>query len=165
MTGEAGVGVNCGGMAGAAGGVSVVHATATLVADRRMRASVRCPPVACVVAGDAIRSERAFMVGRVGMAGYARGRRALVNAIDMTFGADCGNVRASQREDRFAVIESGGLPGGGGMAGGTARSIFAAVFIVLRMAGIAILGRASIHAIDVAGGTGRARMFAGQREG
>ena len=63
--------------------------------------------------------------------------------------------------EREGVIESSGSPGCGGVTGRAIRAVFAAVTIIVGMAGIAVCRRALKDIVDMALGTSCAGMLSG----
>jgi len=74
-------------------------------------------------------------------------------------------MSTGQREDSQVMVEGGWLPGSGRMTGATTGAIFAAMMIVLCMAGITILRGAFQDTVFMAARTIHAEMCAGQLEG
>ncbi len=71
---------------------------------------------------------------------------------------------AGQREARDGMVEGGGFPAAGGMAGITVRTELAAVLVILLMAGIAIGRRTLKDVVDVTAQASRADVLADQFE-
>ena len=73
-------------------------------------------------------------------------------------------MRASQWEFSQVVVEGGGFPGAGAMAGTAIGPELTAVVVILGMTGAARCGGALKYAVDVTGRTSRGNMGAGQFE-
>lgn len=78
----------------------------------------------------------------------------------MTGGAIDGSVLAGQLESRVGMIERGGLPAVGRVAGRAVRAELSIVRVILDVAGGAILRRALELSVDMAALTGNCGVFA-----
>jgi len=121
-------------------------------------------PTAGVVTGPTVRAELAAVSVPRGVTGITIHRCALVNAVDMA-GLTCYRcMLAGQLECCQVMVEAGGFPGAGAMTGSATRAELAAVSVLRRMTGIAVLRCALVNAVDMTGLTWDGRMLAGQLE-
>lgn len=86
-----------------------------------------------------------------GMTGIAILRCTFVDTVPVTCLTGCSGMRTCQWEGRVIVIECHLLPAARGMAGGTDRSKLPLVYISGGMTREAILRRALIHVVHMAG--------------
>lgn len=152
MTGKTSVGGHRGRMAGAAGGTTVINTAPLFIHGRlRMRQTEQGrTPHRGVVTGFATCAKHARVENGVGMTRDTSTGCARELGIDVALLAIDLLMRARQRKITARVIEGRVLPIGGRVAGGAVRAKFSVVFIVLRVAGIAIRGRPLIDIVFVA---------------
>lgn len=164
VAGRAGGSVQIHGMTVAAGRAAVVDTAAALVRDARVRTVIRSIPVACAVAGGAVRPEHPGVEIGIGVTGNTGGRHPRKLIIDMASFARQAGVGAGQREVAQAMIERGILPIERIMTTPTIRPVLAIVFVVPAVARITIRWCASVLPIDVALVTGCFSVLAFQLE-
>jgi hypothetical protein len=99
------------------------------------------------------------------MAGVTIGGSALVDAADMAGGAGHTGMCTGQLEGRQVMVEGGGSPGGGGMAGGAVGAELPLVVVVRGVTGVTVGGGALVDVANMAGGTGHTDMRPSQLKG
>jgi len=122
-------------------------------------------PFGRLVTLSAVRSQLSLMVVLRSVAGVTILGCAFIDAIDMALLAGDSRMRPGQWEGGTAVIVEYIQPLGRLMALSTVRPELSLVIILCRVAGITILGRTFIDAIDMALLAGDSGMRPGQREG
>ena len=99
------------------------------------------------------------------MAGDTGRRCALEDIIDMALRTSHANMHTGQLKGRAVMVKRSRFPGRGGMAASAALAHGTIMLVVAPMAGVTI-GRCTLeNIIDMAPGTGRADVRAGQLEG
>jgi len=121
-------------------------------------------PIACIMAGSAIRAKAAIVMVVLFMAGIAILRCALEDTIYMALRAGDIDMPACQLESREVVVECDVLPAVCIMTSAAVRAKTSVVLIVLFMAGIAILRRTLEDVVHVTLGTGHIQVPACQLE-
>jgi hypothetical protein len=96
-------------------------------------------PIGWLMTGSAVSSKLAFMVVILFMAGIAIGRRAFVYVVDVTLFAFNFLMFAFEFEICKVVIELGGFPGSGGMAGCAVCAEATLMWFIFFMARITVL--------------------------
>ena len=167
VAGQARRAVQCLGMTILAGCAAVINASAAIIVitDIRMGTSISRRPVFHGMAGCAVESEQAGMIGRVAMTACAGCRDLDKPAAFVTALALHAGMPTYQGEVAAAVVEIRILPIGGVMTGSTICAIPAIVLILLPVTVITVHRRAFILPVDVARLAVRFRMFPFQFEG
>ncbi len=123
-------------------------------------------PCGCSVAGNTVYAELTEMLNWLGMAGNAGRLRADKYIVEVAIFAIDGNVRSREREIAQVVIEGYSVPIFRSMTGFTLSSELSLMFIILIMAGVAILRcRLQIYnaaSIEMAAGAGGFYVAANQ---
>lgn len=111
--------------------------------QRKGMVAIECrgSPSVYGVTGGAVGTELTSMFSRLGVAGFASGRRAFEYTILVAIFAAHLGVRSSQREFGAGMVEGGTLPTVWDMAACTVSAELAVVFVILFVAGITILRR------------------------
>ena len=96
-------------------------------------------PCSCGVAGNTVYAELTEVFNRLGMTGNTGRLRADKGIVEMTIFAIDGNMRSRKREIAQAMVKGYGFPIVWRMAGFALGSELSLMFILLVMAGVAIL--------------------------
>ena len=122
-------------------------------------------PFGRLVTLSAVRPQLPLVVILRRVAGITILGRTFIDAIDMALLAGDGGVRPGQREGGLAVIVGNLAPLGRLVTLSAVRSQLSLMVVLRRVAGVTILGRTFIDAVDMALLAGDSRMRPGQWEG
>ena len=107
-------------------------------------------PCGCGVAGSAIRAEIAYVLGWLGVTGKTGCIHSLELTVRMALLALHADMRTRQWEVRPVVVEGGVFPIVRGVTAAAVCAVFAVVFVILLMTGIAVGGCAFENVVHMA---------------